>query len=53
MQFRHAIGAWALKADDHDGIGGELAAPERLFHRILIVEDAHGGFDDMPVGGDR
>ena len=40
MQFRHAIGARPLEADDHDHVAIQLAGGEGLGHAFLRIEHA-------------
>ena len=45
VKFRHAIGARALKANDHDDVLVELACLESLQHLVLVGEAAGGSLD--------
>ena len=53
VQLGHAVGLRALEAQHADEIALQRAALERGLHRVLIVEDAGRGLDDVTLGPHR
>ena len=49
VQFRHAVGARPLEADDQHDVAVEFAGPERRLQFLLRVEHPRRRLDHMPL----